>query len=213
MWALLEIARAIADERVSSPEHHYRTFCIKRVCHRRQTARDAGSGGERRYTHLASQSRQCIGGMHRGLLVTKIDDRQFRPARPIVERRDVPAGESENVSNAKLFNLANYQVAAMQPRQPVSATYRRRHGVGDRQIVAARRPSGLQRHPGTALEMHGNEDRAAGWLVDLDYEVIALSEPGPDSDVRFNLVDPVWVGKNFDGACWVRVRVTLSTLI
>jgi hypothetical protein len=61
--------------------------------------------------------------------------------------------------------------------------------------------------------MHCNEDRAAGWLVDLDDEVIALSETGPDSDVRFNLVHPVWVGNNLNGACWVRVRVTLSALI
>ena len=61
--------------------------------------------------------------------------------------------------------------------------------------------------------MHGNEDRAAGWLVDLDDEVIALGEPGPDSYVWFNLVHPVGVGKNFNGACWVRVRVIPSALI
>jgi hypothetical protein len=130
MWPLLKIARTIADERVSPREHHYGTFCIERVCHRRQTARDAGSGGERRYADLAPQPRHRIGSMHGGLLVAKIDNFQFGPARPIVQRRDVPAGQCEDVPNPKLFDLASYQVAAVQPRQAVSATYRRRHGGG-----------------------------------------------------------------------------------
>jgi hypothetical protein len=61
--------------------------------------------------------------------------------------------------------------------------------------------------------MHGDKDGAAGWLIDLDYEVIAFGEPRPDSDVRLNLVHPVYVGNNFNGARWVWVRMALSALI
>jgi hypothetical protein len=61
--------------------------------------------------------------------------------------------------------------------------------------------------------MHGDENGAAVWLIDLDYEVIAPGEPRPDSDERLNLVHPVYVGDNFNGACWVWVPVAFSALI
>jgi hypothetical protein len=61
--------------------------------------------------------------------------------------------------------------------------------------------------------MHRDQQRAAGWLIDLYYEIIAFGEPGPDSDERLKLVYPVYVGDNFNGACWVWVRVALSALI
>jgi hypothetical protein len=115
MRCILKIAGAISDERVSSPEYHYRTFRIKRVCHCGQTARDARSGCQRRHTRLAPQPRQRICGVYGSLLMTKINNCQIGEARSVIERRDVAPGQSEEVSNPKLFNLANYQIAAVQP--------------------------------------------------------------------------------------------------
>jgi hypothetical protein len=61
--------------------------------------------------------------------------------------------------------------------------------------------------------MHGDEKGAAGWLIDFDNEIFAFSEPGPDRDERFNLVHSVFIGDNFDEACWVWGRIARSALI
>jgi hypothetical protein len=87
--------------------------------------------------------------------------------------------------------------------------------TADEQTVFADARGAPFPHPALTplLEMYGDQDGPPGWLIDLNYEVIASGEPRPDSDERLLRVHPVYVGDNFNGACWVWVRVALSALI
>jgi hypothetical protein len=116
---LLEAAAALVELRRRTPEEDERRVGRVGVRHPGERVGHARARGDHRHADAAGDPRVCVRGMGGALLVAGVDDLDALLHQARVDRRDVEAGEGEDVPDPLLLEHSRHELpAGHHPHRP-----------------------------------------------------------------------------------------------